>query len=89
MRPSRRARPRTRSGPDDAAQNQLTELGHRADVLLTDGGETAEAVIREQLVTTAYDCVVIGAGIRTVASSLMLFEKVVVVSSRIGPTVVT
>lgn len=68
-----------------AAQKQLTDLGHRADLVLTDRGETAEEVIRERLVGNAYDCVVIGAGIRTVASSLMLFEKVVNAVHRSAP----
>jgi hypothetical protein len=60
-----------------AAQRQLTGQGFHADVCLTDTGETAEAVIAEQLARTAYDCVVIGAGIRTVAARLLLFEKVI------------
>ena len=68
-----------------AAQKRLADLGLRSDLCLTDRGETAEAVITEQLARTAYDCVVIGAGIRTVAPSLMLFEKVINAVHRHAP----
>lgn len=69
----------------EAAQKQLRDLGHRADLVFTDRGETAEAVIEEQLSGNTYDCVVIGAGIRTVPSSLMLFEKIVNAVHRSAP----
>ena len=68
-----------------AAQKQLTDQGYRADLLLTDSGERAEAMIAEQLASNTYDCVVIGAGIRTVAPSLLLFEKVINAVHRNGP----
>jgi nucleotide-binding universal stress UspA family protein len=60
-----------------AAQKQLADQGLRADLCLTDTGETAEAVVAEQVARTSYDCVVIGAGIRTVPARLLLFEKVI------------
>ena len=39
--------------------------------------DTAGHVLEKQLATTAYDCVVIGAGIRLPPKSLPLFETVV------------
>jgi hypothetical protein len=67
------------------ALNQLAGQGLRADVCLTDAGETAAAAIAEQLGRTAYDCIVIGAGIRTVPANLLLFEKVINAVHRHAP----
>ncbi|WP_374470401.1 hypothetical protein [Phenylobacterium sp.] len=67
------------------AQKLLGEAGFVADLCLTDTGETAEAVIAAQLAGRTYDCVVIGAGIRLPAASLLLFEKVVNAVHRHAP----
>jgi len=53
----------------------LNALGYDAKLCLTDFGETAEAVIRAAL-QQRYDCVVIGAGVRTIEKNFLLFEKV-------------
>jgi hypothetical protein len=80
------------SSPDFAAQHltadqvlsallsdkkRLRELGYDADLCLTDLGETAERVVREELRAKPYDCVLIGAGIRIIPSSFLLFEKLI------------
>jgi len=44
---------------------------------LTDFGETAEAVVRDQLEQKRFDYIVIGAGIRTIAGNFLLFEKLI------------
>lgn len=67
------------------ARKQLTDRGHSCDICLTDRGETAEAVVAAQLAGAAYDCVVVGAGIRLPAGSLMLFEKVINAIHRHAP----
>jgi hypothetical protein len=54
----------------------LNALGYDAKLCLTDFGETAEAVIRATLQQQRYDCVVIGAGVRTIDKNFLLFEKV-------------
>jgi len=54
----------------------LNALGYDAKLCLTDFGETAEEVIRAALQKTRYDCVVIGAGVRTIDKNFLLFEKV-------------
>jgi len=54
----------------------LNALGYDAKLCLTDFGETAEAVIRAALQQERYDCVVIGAGLRTIDKNFLLFEKV-------------
>ena len=53
----------------------LTKLGYDAELCLTDFGETAEAVVREKLTQKRYDCVLIGAGVRTIGKNFLLFEK--------------
>jgi hypothetical protein len=55
----------------------LNALGHHAELCLTDTGETAEAVVRARLSEKPFDCVVIGAGIRTVPRYFLLFEKLI------------
>jgi len=54
----------------------LNAMGYDAKLCLTDFGETAEAVIRTALQQKGYDCVVIGAGLRTIDKNFLLFEKV-------------
>jgi len=54
----------------------LNALGYHAKLCLTDFGETAESVIRATLQEQRYDCVVIGAGVRTIDKNFFLFEKV-------------
>jgi len=54
----------------------LNAMGYDAQLCLTDFGETAEAQIRDFLKQNRYDCVVIGAGVRTIDKNFLLFEKV-------------
>jgi hypothetical protein len=60
------------------AENQrLRDLGYDAEMCLTDLGETAERVVQDSLRSKAYDCVVIGAGIRVPPISFLLFERLI------------
>lgn len=61
----------------DAAESQLQQLGYDAKWCLTDLGETAESVVSERLRQNEYDCILIGAGVRTVAQHFLLFEKLI------------
>ncbi len=54
----------------------LNALGYKATLCLTDFGETAEAVIQACLQQNRFDCIVIGAGLRTIGKNFLLFEKV-------------
>jgi hypothetical protein len=45
--------------------------------LLIDRGETAEVVTSAALQSNTFDCVLIGAGIRTMPPLFLLFEKLV------------
>jgi hypothetical protein len=60
-----------------ADQANLKALGYEADLCLTDFGQTAEAVVSARLKQKRFDCIVIGAGVRTVASNFILFEKLI------------
>jgi hypothetical protein len=63
----------------------LTTAGYQVEQCYTDAGETAEAVLTALLKATAFDCVMIGAGIRMPPSKLFLFEKLVNAVHRHAP----
>ena len=60
-----------------ADEQKLRELGYDARWLLVDRGETAESVATAKLKAETFDCILIGAGIRTVPPLFLLFEKLV------------
>ena len=57
------------------SEDELTGLGYRVHMCLTDFGETAEAVVQSQLKQKRFDCILIGAGLRTNPNNFILFEK--------------
>ena len=59
------------------AMAKMAERGLQADLCLIPPDKTASLVLEKQLATTAYDCVVIGAGIRLPPKSLSLLETVI------------
>jgi len=58
-------------------EKRLRGLGYDAKWLLVDRGETAEAVVSAALEEKTFDCILIGAGIRTIPPLFLLFEKLV------------
>jgi hypothetical protein len=60
-----------------SSEEALTHLGYSVQRCLTDFGETAEAVVQSRLEQKRFDCVLIGAGIRSIPSNFILFEKVI------------
>jgi len=60
-----------------ASEDSLTDRGYDVQMCLTDFGETAETVVRDELEQKRFDCIVIGAGIRTIAGNFLLFEKLI------------
>jgi hypothetical protein len=58
-------------------EKRLRDLGYDARWLLIDRGETAEAMVLAAFKEKTFDCVLIGAGIRTVPPMFLLFEKLV------------
>ena len=59
----------------EADQAKLEALGYTVKTLYVDAGNTAEAVLADTLATGGYDCIMIGAGLRTVPPYFLLFEK--------------
>ena len=59
---------------DEAA---LNDSGYAAEICFVDHGETAEDTVRAKLAETDFDCIMIGAGVRTDSEEFLLFEKLV------------
>lgn len=55
----------------------LNEIGYDAELCWTDLGKTAIDVIKAHLHQKAFDCVLIGAGIRRADSNFELFENMI------------
>jgi hypothetical protein len=70
-----------------ADEDRLTSLGYDVQVCLTDFGETAEAVVLDHLKRKRFDCVLIGAGVRTIPRNFILFEKLINVVHEHAPQV--
>jgi hypothetical protein len=60
-----------------ADEDHLNNLGYDAELCLTDFGDTAESVARDRLQRKRFDCVLIGAGVRTIPNNFLLFEKLI------------
>ena len=72
--PVRLDEPTLRAGLE-ADVGRLRGLGYHTDWLLVDRGETAEAVVSAALGSSTYDCVLIGAGIRTIPPLFLPFRE--------------
>jgi hypothetical protein len=64
------------------SEEELTRLGYSVQMCMTDFGETAEGVLERRLEQERFDCIMIGAGVRTVPNNLILFEKLINVVHR-------
>jgi hypothetical protein len=68
-----------------ADQATLNALGYDTQLCLTDLGSTAEAVVSRKLSEGTFDCILIGAGIRTLPTYFLLFEKLINVVHQNAP----
>jgi hypothetical protein len=68
-----------------SSEEELVRLGYSVQMCLTDFGETAEAVVRSRLQQKAFNCILIGAGVRANPSHLLLFEKLINVVHQHAP----
>ena len=68
-----------------ADEQSLNALGYDAKLCLTDFGGTAEEVLSSQLKDKAFDCVLVGAGVRTIAPNFLLFEKLINIVHQYAP----
>jgi len=67
------------------AMKQFAERGWESDVSMIRPDETAGPAVERQLASKAYDCVVIGAGVRLPPRGLALFETVINAVRRAAP----
>jgi hypothetical protein len=57
---------------------RLMELGYEVQSCLVDpGGETAESVVSDALSREKFDCIMVGAGVRTIPQHTLMFEKII------------
>ncbi len=68
----------------DAQLDRVRVLGYELESCLVDLGDTAEAVLTDQLRKRDFDCVLIGAGLRA-DEQLRLFEKLLNVVHALAP----
>ena len=61
----------------EADRNRLNDLGYDASLLFIDDADTAYDDVRQALGEADYDCVLIGAGVRTVDEHFIVFERLV------------
>jgi hypothetical protein len=69
----------------DLAMKQMRERGWEADFCSVQPDDSAAPTLAAMLAAKAYDCVVIGAGLRLPPTSLPLFETLVNVIYRSSP----
>jgi hypothetical protein len=69
----------------EADSAKLESLGYGVQSLYVDDGKTAEATLTKTLESGAYDCIMIGAGLRIVPPYFLLFEKLINVVHRHAP----
>ena len=61
----------------EGARDDLNARGYETQLCLTDTGQTAEAVVKQTLSGETFDCVLIGAGVRTDPVHFLLFERLI------------
>ena len=62
---------------EEDANKRLTELGYEVQFCFVDLGETAESVVSDTLSREKFDCIMIGAGVRTMPQRTVMFEKII------------
>jgi hypothetical protein len=67
------------------AVDRITERGWQADTCMITPDDAGRAMLEQQLKGAAYDCVVIGGGLRLPPKGLALFEAVVNIVHKAAP----
>jgi hypothetical protein len=60
-----------------ADEARLRGLGYEVELCLIDLGKTAETVVLDRLRQKQFNCILIGAGVRTIPKYFLLFEKLI------------
>lgn len=61
----------------EADRNKLNALGYHANLLFIEDSETAFGAVKNAMDQVKYNCVLIGAGVRTVPEHFIVFERLV------------
>ena len=61
----------------EADKNNLNGLGYETELMFIDDADTAYEMVKNSLAAGNYDCVLIGAGVRTVPEHFLVFESLV------------
>lgn len=69
----------------EAEFDRARGMGYEVDGLLIDPAEGAEAAVEQALRARAYDCVLIGGGLRKPPELLQLFERILNLAHRLAP----
>ena len=67
-------------------RDRMNALGYEAKLGLIDDADTASASVLSLLAEKTYDCVLIGAGVRTVDDYILLFETLINTVHQHAPT---
>ena len=67
-------------------RDNLNTLGYEAELLFINDADTVYDTISDALSETVYDCVLIGAGVRTIDEHFFVFEKLVNAVHQSAPT---
>jgi len=60
-----------------ADEARLRGLGYEVELCLIDLGQTAAKVVQDRLKQKQFNCILIGAGVRTIPKYFILFEKLI------------
>lgn len=66
-------------------RDKLNSLGYEAVLGLIDNADTAANTLTDLLKQQSYDCVLIGAGVRTIDEYILLFEQLINVVHQYAP----
>ena len=70
----------------EADKDKLNGLGYEAELMFIDDANTAYETVKSNLVAGNYDCVLIGAGVRTVPEHFLVFERLVNAAHESAPS---
>ncbi|OZG42789.1 hypothetical protein CAK78_05975 [Aeromonas sp. A35_P] len=66
--------------------HKLNSIGYNAELIYINSADTAFKTVSEALTKATYDCVLIGAGVRTVDEHFLVFEKLVNAVHQFAPS---
>ena len=69
----------------EADRDKLNGLGYEAELMFIDDADTAYESVKKNLAAGNFDCVLIGAGVRTVAEHFLVFERLVNAAHEAAP----